>query len=257
MSKGTTRTAQDRVTGISTLQGMLPETRDALNAMCRMRVFRMGQTVVQEGETPDFVGCVLSGLLRMQKTLADGRHHIVGLLVEGDIFGRVFGGATEFAIEVATDAEFCAFPRGEFEELLMRSPDLDRAVMLNTLNELDRARDWMIILSNQKITGRIAGFLLLMVTRFSTIDHIVKARDGGIEIRIPIGRQDLAHLLGTRPESISRALHALQDDSAIRIIEPNLIGVLDLSALAREAGEDEVDGIRSVRELLKVARLDR
>lgn len=254
MTKGTTRTPQGQWAATSAFPGILPETRASLESMCRMRVCREGQTVVQEEASTDFVGCVLSGILRMQKTLADGRHHIVGLLVEGDIFGRVFGGAVEFAIEAATDVEFCAFPRGEFEKLLMRSPDLDRAVMLNMLNELDRARDWMIILSNQKITSRVAGFLLLMISRFSAIDHILEASDSGIEIRIPISREDLSHFLGTRPESISRALHALQDDGDIRIVEPNVIRVLDFNALARKAGEDEIDGTRSLREILNVTR---
>ena len=139
-----------------------PETRDALDAMCRIKRFRKGQIVVQDEESPNFVGGVLSGILRMQKTLLDGRQHIVGLLVEGDLFGRVFDGAFEYSVEAATDVEFCSFPRAAFEGLLSRSPDLERAVLLNITNELDRAREWMIILSNQKIAGRIAGFLLLM-----------------------------------------------------------------------------------------------
>ena len=154
-----------------------------------------------------FIGCVLTGILRMQKTLADGREHIVGLLVEGDLFGRAFDGAAEFSIEAATEVEFCAFPKTKFETLLTQSPDLERAVLLNITNELDRAREWLIILSNQKI----AGFLLLMCSRFHDIDHILQLGPDGLEVKIPINRGDLAHLLGTRPESISRALHSLND----------------------------------------------
>lgn len=236
--------------------GLKPETQAALDAMCRTRSFFSGQTVVQEGETADFIGCVMTGVLRMQKTLADGRQHIVGLLVERDIFGRVFDGPLEFSIEAATDTEICAFPRSAFEALFARSPDLERSVLLSITNELDRAREWMIILSNQKITGRIAGFLLLMCTRFDGVDHILTPTSEGIEVRIPISRTDLAHLLGTRPESISRALHALGDQGDIDILEPDRILIRDVKALAREADEDELETSITLKDLLSAKRLE-
>lgn len=219
--------------------------------MCRVKSFSAGQIVAHAQEEMGFIGCVLTGILRMQKTLADGREHIVGLLVEGDLFGRVFDGAAEFSIEAATEVEFCAFPKTEFETLLTQSPDLERAVLLNITNELDRAQEWLIILSNQKIAGRIAGFLLLMCSRFRDIDHILQPRPEGIEVKIPISRADLAHLLGTRPESISRALHALSDQNLVDILEPDRILVRAFKALAGLADEDEIEAIAILQDLLK------
>ena len=216
-----------------------------------MKTYHANQTVVHAQERSDFIGCVLSGVLRMGKTLADGREHIVGLLVEGDIFGRIFDGAAEFSIEAATDTEFCAFPRAEFEALLTQSPDLERAVMLNITNELDRAREWLIILSNQKIAGRIAGFLLLLCSRFRNIDHILQPRPEGIEVKIPISRGDLSHLLGTRPESISRALHSLSDQGIVEILAPNRLLIRDMKALARAADEDEIEVIATLEDRFK------
>ena len=186
----------------------------------------------------------------MQKTLADGRQPIVGLLVEGDAFGRVLDSATEFAIEAATDVEVHAFPHGAFEALLKQSPDLDRVVLLNLLNELDRARDWIVILSNQKVINRVAGFLLLMCARFTGVDHLVQTRQSGIEVKMPVSRLDLAHLLGTRPESISRALHALVDAGDIDIIAPDRILIMDADALAEKAGEEDFQFIATLKELM-------
>lgn len=225
-------------------------TITALEAICRRRRFEAGQTVCHVGDHAGFIGCVKSGYLRMQKTLADGRQHIVGLMVEGDMFGRVFNGPLHFAIEAATDAEVCAFQRAPFEALLLERPDLERIVLLNVLNELDRARDWMMVLSNQKVSGKVAGFLLVLCSRFASIDHLLRPGEDGIDVRIPIGRPDLAHLLGTRPESISRALHALDEAGHIQILQPDLIRIRDVEALAEEAGdEDLAEGI-NLRELV-------
>ncbi len=231
-----------------------PETGKALDAMQHRVVFRSGQVVSHEGEKSDFVGIVASGILRMQKTLMDGRHPIVGLLVRGDIFGCTFDGASELAIEAATDAEVYAFPRVPFEALVSRSPNLNRIVLLNILNGLDRAGDWMVILSNQKVVNRVAGFLLMMCTRFAGADHLVQPRPSGIEIKIPVSRLDLAQLLGTRPESISRALHRLADSGDIDLVAPDHIVIKDVAALAEKAGEEEFKSSAALRDLMAEKR---
>lgn len=219
--------------------GLEAETVAALKAMLRRVSYTAGQIVFNEREKSEFVGVVESGVLRIQKTLVDGRYPIVGLLVEGDIFGRVFDGATEFRIEAATDVWAFTFPHEPFEALLKRSPDLDRAVLRNVLNELDRARDWMIIVSNPKIINRVAGFLVIMCRYWGRGDHLVQSYHSRIEVTIPVSRLDLAHLLGTSPESISRALHALADIGDIEIKAPDRILIGNADALAAKAGEEE------------------
>jgi CRP/FNR family transcriptional regulator len=251
MAEQTPKRAFPGLVGAKTFAELRPETVDRLQAMCRVKTNTAGQVIAYPQEETDFIGCVLSGVLRMQKALEDGREHIVGLLVEGDIFGRVFDGAAEFSIEAATDVEYCSFPRTQFESLLAQSPDLERAILLNTTNELDRARQWLIILSHQRIVGRIAGFLLLMCSRFHGIDHILQPRAEGIEIKIPISRNDLANLLGARPETISRSLHALSDKGDIDILEPDRILIRDIKALAQAADEDETATFDAVRDLFK------
>ncbi|WP_323772233.1 Crp/Fnr family transcriptional regulator [Antarctobacter sp.] len=223
---------------------------ETLRSICTLRRYSAGQSIADAGEEPGFVGCVQTGVLRMQKTLQDGRQHIVGLLVEGDMFGRVLGGPLDVAIEAATDAEVCAFRRAPFEALLAQSPELDRLVLLSILHELDRARDWLIILGSPRVRERLAGFLLVLCTRFATVDHLLRTSNGALDVKVPINRTDLAHLLGTRPESISRAFHALADTGCITIRKPDLIGIQDLEALATEAGEDEMMGRATLKTLL-------
>jgi CRP/FNR family transcriptional regulator len=232
------------------------DTLRELGGICRLRSFSAGEVIAHDGERCEFIGCVNTGFLRMQKTLADGRQQIVGLLVEGDMFGQAFEAPQHFAIEAATDAEVWAFRRAPFEALLLRAPDLERAVMLNILNELDRARDWMVIVSGQKVTAKLAGFLLVMCSTFAQVDHILRRGCDGecFEIAIPISRTDLANLLGTRPESISRAFHKLQARGALGILQPDLIRVHDVAALAEEAGDDGLGAAAGLSNLVRSAR---
>jgi len=233
------------------------EMRDALQGICRSRSYTRGATIVHAGQNSDTVGFVFEGILRMQKTLADGRQHIVGLLFQGDMFGRVFDGPAIFDLEAATDVRLCMLERGPFEKLLSTSPELDRLVLLNMLNELDRARDWLLVLANPRITSRVAGFLLMLCTKLGNVEGVLRSRGGRVEVGIPIGRTDLAHLLGTRHESISRAFHALADAGTIAIVKPDLVEILDFDELCAEAGDEDAGEHGSLKDLMRLQRFRR
>jgi CRP/FNR family transcriptional regulator len=253
-SRGT-QTRPDALRRLRRFSDLDETTLRELSAICRLRTYAAEEVVAQEGDGCGYIGCVNDGFLRMQKTLADGRQQIVGLLVEGDMFGQAFATPQNFSIEAATGTEVWAFQRADFEALMLRAPDLERAVLLNILNELDRARDWMVIVSGQRVTGKLAGFLLVMCSTFAEIDHILQRSSDGValEINIPISRTDLAHLLGSRPESISRAFHALQEDGDIVILRPDRIRVRDLEGLADKSGDPDLLFNTNLRNLVHLA----
>lgn len=233
----------------------LPDTvQQQLQAICRRRFFKAGQTIAEAGAPSDSIGIVRDGILRMQKTLYDGRQHVVGLLVDGDSFGRLFSGTMHFSVEAATDSEVYMFPLAQFEVILQNSTELDRLMLVNLVDELDRARDWMIILANTKIRKRLAGFLLMICTSFQNVDHLIIPDENAIKVRIPISRPDLAYLLGTRVESISRGLHALAADGLIEILRSDLIKIPRIDDLLDEFGEPDLFDPISLDRLMKNVR---
>lgn len=235
------------VPGLATLDAaVLAE----LDQICHRQHYEAGHEVFPAGEEPPFIGFVHTGILRIQKRLPDGRTYIVGLLIQGDVFGQVFEEAVNFSVEAATQAEICRFPRGPFEALLGRAPELERLMLLRTQNELDRARDWMTILANHRVEERLAGFLLMLCKRFNGIDHVLSVDHGRPEVHVPISREDVAHLLGTRPETVSRLFHALADRGVLAIRDPARFEILDVAALVRAAGDNEPEDIDAVVDAL-------
>lgn len=221
------------------MSSLHPELLAALQSILRTIHFEVGQAVVHGDEKPSYVGAVTDGILKMQKTLPDGREHIVGLLVEGDMFGRVHHGAHTFSIEATTNTTVCAFPRGPFENLVDTWPELEQVILLDILDELDRAREWMLVLANHRTMERLAGFLVVLCQRWANVAKLQNNAERNPEIRIPLNRRDLAHFLGARPESISRAFHALADDLHIRIKTPYEIEILDLEGIVELCGLDD------------------
>ncbi|WP_180899833.1 Crp/Fnr family transcriptional regulator [Martelella soudanensis] len=210
-----------------------------LSRLARIRTYRAGETVLAEAEEMGFVGNVVSGVLRMQKTLHDGRQQIVGLLLPSDMFGRVFARRSHVAIEAATDVTLCCYNRASFEGLLLRFPEIEHRMFIAMSHELDAAQDWMLLLATQSVTERVATFLLIL----SNNQGMIGSRDNRAAsfIQVPIARKDMAAYLGTTVESISRSIRQMGRGAVIRIIDAQRFEILNLRRLLTISGHDLED----------------
>lgn len=221
-----------------------PEAKHELARIARVKVFRAGETVLAEAEKIDFIGSVITGVLRVQKTLHDGRTQIVSLLLPSDMFGRVFANTLHVAIEAATDATVCTYDRGKFEALFERFPEIEHRVLTCVSDELDAAQEWMTLLALQSVTERMASFLVILRNR------AVSQSNSALTIQIPISRKDMAAYLGTTVESVSRSLHELANRGVIRIVDAQNFEIRDCRRLAEIAGytpDGEDEGARKYR----------
>lgn len=225
-------TARCASVNCSVCAGLPPAAKDALARIGRVRTFHAGETVLAESERIGFVGSVMSGVLRLQKTLHDGRQQIVGLLLPSEMFGRVFEHTSHVAIEAATDVTVCSYSRGSFEALFERFPEIEHRMLLSLAHELDAAQDWMLLLALQTVSERIATFLLMLRKKAYA--------GGGAEnvVEVPISRKDMAAYLGTTVESISRAVHDMSRRGVIRIIDPQRFEITDSRRLLDMSGHD-------------------
>lgn len=213
-----------------------PRLLERLSRASRIRHFKAGETIIADDDDAGLVGHVVDGVLRMQKTMPDGRQQIVGLLMPTDIFGRVFAERTNFALEAATDATLCCFDRSAFESILAQFPELEHDVLMSVLDELDAAREWMLLLGCQTVRERIASFLLIVARRWPRGLGPERGTGPTAEISIPISRQDMASYLGTRVETISRVIQSFAREGLIQILGPQRLEILDFDRLVEISG---------------------
>lgn len=195
------------------------------------RVFRADQSVVSEGTDSDTVGFVLSGVLRMARTFADGGTKTVGFVFAGGFFGRLFG-APAFSYEAAGLTRLRCTGRAEFERLLGQHPAIRQRFFTKALDDLDQTRQWFLDLQRKTVVERLAMFLRLVA--HGTGDGALRR---GQMLGLPVSRQDTALYLGTTRESICRALRQLSDRGALRLAAPGRIEILDPAALDEIAGD--------------------
>lgn len=212
---------------------------ETLESMKAYRSFKPGQTILWRGDELQFVASLVKGVASLSKTLEDGRTQMVGLLLPSDFIGRPGRDTVEFDITAITEVTLCCFKRKPFEELLRTTPHVSQRLMEIALDELDAARDWMLLLGRKTAREKIATFLEMLVRRTN-----VHGLDGGrSDLILPLTRDEIANYLGLTLETVSRQLNALKKEGIIRFVDRRHFEVVDLLALHEATGDDADGGL--------------
>lgn len=209
-----------------------------LNCISHVRKCAAGETILAESENAEIVGNVVSGVLKITKILSDGREQIVGLLFPTDFFGRAYTDLAEFSVEAATDATICTMNRHAFEKLIEEYQVIEHQLLVSTFNELDAAREWMVLLGCQNTLEKVASFFLMLLKR---TDNQCRAEIPYKESHIvifPINRRDIAAYLGTTVETLSRQIQHLSRKGIIRVLDSKHFAILNQTKLVECAGQD-------------------
>lgn len=177
---------------------------------------------------------VIRGVVKLTKTLEDGRQQVVGLQFAPDFMGRLYAEESQIAAEAASLVDLCRVPKGALEALIKANPALEHRLMQQVLRELDEARSWMVTLGRKTAQEKVASFLYLIATHIDpTIDA---AATGAASFDLPLNRIDIADFLGITIETVSRQLTKLRQEGVIVITHNKHVDVPDMARLRRRCG---------------------
>ncbi len=205
------------------------------------RSFEAGQTVIWGGDKMDFVGSVVSGIATLTQTMEDGRTQMVGLLLPSDFVGRPGRDTAAYDMVATTDLVMCCFRRKPFEELIAATPHIAQRLLEMTLDELDAAREWMLVLGRKTARERIASLLSIIARRNATLKQ--SAVTGRITFDLPLTREAMADYLGLTLETVSRQISALRKAGVIELEGKRHVTVPRFEQLVEEAGDDADGGL--------------
>ena len=211
-----------------------------LDAIKFYRSYEPGQEIVAAGEEVDFLGSVVDGVVALSKTMADGRRQTVGLMFPSDFVGRPMRPVAPYDATAVTPVRLCLFVRARFERLVREVPVLEKRLLEMTLDELDAARDWLLLLGRKTAREKIATFLTILARRAAALEN--RAPGDGLSFDLPLSREALGEYLGLTIETVSRQITALRKARVIELTEARRIRVPDYAALLEAAGEDADGG---------------
>lgn len=180
--------------------------------------------IYRESKPADYLYKVLSGAVRTYKVLIDGRRHVGGFYLTGDIFGLETGEKHTLSADAITKCKILVINHGA---LVARArTDQDVAFQLWALSgrEVQRVQDHLLLLI-KNAPERLAAFLLKMAERPSA--------DNSVDL--PMSRRDIADYLGLTIETVSRNLTQIENTGAITFSSRRRFVLHNRSALNRDA----------------------
>ncbi|HHT64649.1 MAG: Crp/Fnr family transcriptional regulator [Caldicoprobacterales bacterium] len=189
------------------------------------RTFQRGSLLFMEGEFGEAVHFVMEGKVKIYKTSEDGREHILYIAVPGDIFAEVilFNEVNYPATaEVLEQARIAVIRNEDLEQVLKDHPPMAVAIIKVLNKRLMDAQQQVKSLALHNTHGRTAQMLIKLA-----MEHGSKT-ENGMELDLVISRQELANMVGTTRETVTRVLMAFKkyqlieiDRNTIRITQPD------------------------------------
>lgn len=187
------------------------------------QVFKRGEDIFYEDDEATGFYVVVSGRVKIFKLSADGKEQILHIFGPGEPIGEVavFAGkrfpAHAQAIE---ESRVFFFPRQEFINLIRKDPSLALNMLAVLSQRLRRFSTLIENLSLKEVPGRLAAHLL----------YLSEKEKGVTTLSLEISKNQLASLLGTIPETLSRILARMEKEKLIKS-EGRRITLLDRQAL--------------------------
>jgi CRP/FNR family transcriptional regulator len=221
-----------------------------LGAVTWHRRFSAGHVIHAEGEVPPSFCAIISGVVKLMKSLPNGNQQIVGLARPGDFLGRPFGGEARASAVAASEVKLCWFPRATIEGLATESSAVKDWLYEHVADELEKAQEWIMLLGRMTAEQKIAAFLLSVIRDQQASGPPPAATQSDIVIELPISRTEIADYLGLTIETVSRQIARLRERKIITVGNSRAMVVHHPEAL-EAAIESAVAGERT-REALRV-----
>jgi CRP-like cAMP-binding protein len=195
----------------------LDETRRAhFLAAAKPVSLARNDAVYRDGDISDRVFVVDEGRVKIVRTHVSGSETIVGIRTAGDIFGelsaieeRRIRTTSAVAIE---PSRVLAVSAAAMREMLAADIGFARAYTAGTARRLTEAERELTELAGKSVPGRLVDALGRLASMYGEDNG-----DGTLRIGINLTHRDLADLIGTSRETLTKELGVLADVGLVRV----------------------------------------
>ena len=172
------------------------------------RRYGKGDILYRVGDAPDHLFTVRDGLIKLVQYLPDGAQRIVRLPRQGDLIGleTLLGIPYEHEAVVLEKVLVCRIPVAVIKQLEMKVPRLRGELLERWQKTLRETDSWLTELATGSTRDRVARLL----------SHLVGDDPEGV-CYLP-GREDIAAIVGTASETVSRVVAELRRSGVIEEI---------------------------------------
>lgn len=213
----------DVIARIPLFNGLNESELAQFQGIAQEKHFGKGELIFSEGDQGIGFYVILAGTVKIFKLSPDGKEHILHIFKSGQTFGEVavFAGENFPAnAEALQDTRALFFRRSAFVALLEKYPALSLKLLADLSLKLRQFTVQIENLSLKEIPARLATYLLYLAEEQSRSDQVT----------LGISKGQLASLLGTIPETLSRIFAKLTSQELIEV-DGRKIRLLDMAGL--------------------------
>jgi CRP/FNR family transcriptional regulator len=209
-------------------QSLKLEELQQINGLIIKRDYPRGTLLFNKGDKAESLCIVRLGRVKLYDLSADGRQQTLRILKAGDFFGEfaIFKETVRlFYAEAMEDTGLCLIEKASFRELLARNAKISLSVIQALVDRLADAEKNVGNLSLRSINQRLASHLYDLAVSNG------EQQSKGIRVTLGMSRSEIANIIGTSRETISRVLTVMQEDGVILVDGHKGIIVKDIDRL--------------------------
>ena len=195
------------------------------------RRFAPKDTIFAPGDPDDQLYFLISGAVRLYKIYGDYKEATTALLKDGGVFGKlnlVEGRWQDVFAEAVTDARVASIQKASLERVVKSNPEFALRLFSSLSERLRQSDEVIESLLHREVSTRLATLLVNLGERFGVDD------DEDLLIEVRLTHQDLANMIASTREAVSKVMSEFQRDGVIET-RSRRIAILDYGALAKRA----------------------
>jgi CRP/FNR family transcriptional regulator, global nitrogen regulator len=195
------------------------------------RRFGPKDTIFTPGDPDDQLYFLLSGTVRLYKIYGDYKEATTALLKDSGVFGKlslVEGRWQDVFAEAVTESRVAGIQKASLERVIKSDPKFALRLFSSLSERLRQSDEVIESLLHREVSTRLATLLINLSDRFGEEEGV------GVIIGVRLTHQDLANMIASTREAVSKVMSELQREGVIEARNRRIV-ILDRRALSEQA----------------------
>jgi len=179
------------------------------------KVYKKGDMLCRQGEKSDTLFIINEGQIKISKLTKEGKEQIVHIYTSGDFFGELSLFSSDeiynFDAFAISDVKICTLSKQDMNKIIMNNPEISLKLLQVITSRLTQTENLAQNLATNDAEIRIAFMLLEFGEKYGT------STSQGLQVKLPINREEMASYVGVTRETISRKLSIFESRGIISL----------------------------------------
>ena len=193
------------------------------------KFYKKGDMLCSQGQKSDTLFIINEGQVKISKLTKEGKEQIVHIFTSGDFFGELSLFSSDeiynFNVYAISDVKICTLTKQDMDKIIMSNPEISIKLLQVISKRLAQTENLAQNLATNDAEIRVAFMLLEFGEKYGVTTN------QGLQINLPINREEMANYVGVTRETISRKLSIFEESGIISLKGNKVVIIKQLDIL--------------------------